>query len=273
MFVEREYLRGRSGSRRRSLLSPAGGVGLFPEPCCLLLHREATGQGLRCPARVGERRRPTGERCPEAGNRRPAMLFSFPEEPDAERSHHAPDGRVDRRGDDHEVVEEGGRARQERRADLRDFDRQGGRGDPGPRRRNAPRDSGPGRSDVRSTPSRCREAGEPRSDAPAADRTRRGRVPAAAAAPPTAAPRAAAPRPRLPCVPRGQARGATSASRSPARGRPDPAVAAAATGSVAPPPPPPGKGTGRVDGRRIRPAVSPLVRKIARTTASPSPDE
>src|SRR5581483_7750196 len=56
-------------------------------------------------------------------------------------------GRVDRRGDGEQVVEEGRRRGAARRAAVRDFDRQGGRRDPGARGRGARRDQGARRAD------------------------------------------------------------------------------------------------------------------------------
>ena len=179
------------------------------------------------------------------------------------RNHHAPDGRVDRRGDHHQVVEEGRRRRQARRADLRDLDRQGGRRDSVAGRRHAGRDQGRGGRDGRDQHRRRRHR--------RGRREGRGRSGAQAPAP---APAASAPAPPAPAPgslrrrrPRPQA--GSRRPPAPARAPEPPRRPARAVGSRARPARPVAAEGGQVESieERIRRRSSPLVRKIAQEHA------
>ena len=119
-----------------------------------------------------------------------------------DRRHHAPDGRVHRRGDALAWMKKVGRRRQARRADLRDLHRQGGRGDPGAHRRRPRRDPGAGRrrpSPIQTVVARIEtDAGAAAAAAgaqrPGPGRQRRRRLPAPAARARAAAAAAAAAR-------------------------------------------------------------------------------
>ena len=175
------------------------------------------------------------------------------------RRHHAADGRVDRRGDDHQVVEEGRRSGQARRADLRDLDRQGRRRDPLAGRRHAARDQGPGGRTVADQHRRRRRSARPprsrpRQPAARGGRRRSRRLPPAPAARPAAP---APPRRRLP-------------SRRPAAAPPAPAGPPAPRAAPPPAPTPVAeRAGGQVESieERIRHRSSPLVRKIAQEHA------